>query len=95
MVAVEVITMITYIEKPVELKYILVIFPANTIHLIQLLYVSVLKPLNSVLKHCVSSFMLENAITNITKKMQGLLVQKIGEKLFNLKLHILLLSLYQ
>ena len=70
MVAVAVTTMITLFEKSVEIKVILVIFTANATHLIQLLDVSVLKPLNSVLKHCVSSFMLENAITNITKNMQ-------------------------
>ena len=54
MVAVAVTTMITLFEKSVEIKVILVIFPDNATHLIQLLDVSVLEPLNSVLKHCVS-----------------------------------------
>ena len=37
--------------------------------------------------------MLENAITTITKNMQYLLGQNIGEKVFNLKIQILLLDL--
>ena len=82
-------------KKAVDLKVILVLFPAHANHLIHLLDIAAFKPLNSVFKYCVSSFMLENAITNITKNMQWMLVQKLGKKLFNLKLHIMLLGLYQ
>ena len=56
------------VKKSVELKVILVIFPSNSTHLIRSLDESIFKPFKSVLKHCVSKFMLQNAITTITKK---------------------------
>ena len=57
-----------YIKKKVELKFILVLFPANATYLIEILDIAVFKPLNSVWKHCVSGFIVENAIATITKK---------------------------
>ena len=56
-------------KKAVDIKFILVLFPAKTTHLIQPSYISVFKPFKSVLRKCVfRDFMLENAITTISKK---------------------------
>ena len=57
-----------YIKKVVELEVILVLYPDNATHLNELLDIAAFKPLNSVLKYCVSGFMLENAIETIKKK---------------------------
>ena len=64
------------LKEAVELKVILVLFPANVTNLIQILDIAVFKPFNSVLKHCVSGFMLENAIATITKKYAMTVVSK-------------------
>ena len=42
--------------------------PANTTHLIQSLDIAVYNPFKLVLEKCVSNFMLENAITTISKE---------------------------
>ena len=46
------------LKKAVELKVILVLYPANITHLIQLLGTAVFQPLNPVFKKFVLSFML-------------------------------------
>ena len=77
----------------VELKVTLVILPYNDTHFIQPLDIAIFKPFKSVLKRCVSEFILENDIITITKKMKLLLGQNLGEKVFNIKIQILLLYL--
>ena len=42
--------------------------PANTIHLIRLLDINIFKPFDLVLRKCVLGFMLESAITKMSKK---------------------------
>ena len=56
------------VKKSVGLKIILVLFPANAIHLVQPLDKSIFKPFKSVFKKYVLDFTLENAITTISKK---------------------------
>ena len=68
MMAVAAITMVKFLKTAFDIKCVLVILTANATHLIQPLDISVLKPFKSVLKKCVSDFMLENAITTISKK---------------------------
>ena len=68
MMAIAVITMITLKKKAFELKVILIISTDNATHLIEVLDIAIFKPLNPVLKRCVSGFMLENSITTITGK---------------------------
>ena len=68
MMAVTAITMMTFF-KSVELK-VMVLLPDNANHLIEPLYIAVLKQFTLVLRKCVSGFMLDNDITTISKKMQ-------------------------
>ena len=84
-----------HLINSVDHKVTLFLFPDSAAHLIQILDITVLKPFNSVLKHCVSSFMLENANSITTKKYAITVGSNIGEKLFNLKLQIVLLDLEQ
>ena len=46
----------------------MVLFPSNATHLIQTLDIAVFKTIKFSVKKFVSEFMLENAITTITKK---------------------------
>ena len=71
----------------------MVLLPDNANHLIEPLYIAVLKQFTLVLRKCVSGFMLENAITKILKNMQLLLGKNIGKKVLNLKLKILIMYL--
>ena len=57
------------VKKTVDIKVIFFILPDNATHLIQSLYIAVFKPFMLVLRKYVTDFMLENAITTISKKL--------------------------
>ena len=56
------------IQKAVELKIILVLLPANATHLVQPLDIAVFRPFKTVLKRHVETFMIENAVTSLSKQ---------------------------